>query len=169
MTIEKNLDTLENQGFSGSQKVENFLMTLKEIGIDAEHIILNAEAHNVAEVRTFLNNPDVTDEIIIKTLVMILDDVEKIILLPGNKKIDFKKLKELTKAELMRMAEYDEVEKIGQVGAIFPFDIEVEIFIDQTLIQKEKVLINLGTLKDYAFIQGKDLEKIKNSKIADLI
>src|SRR3989339_1876374 len=107
MTIEKNLDTLENQGFSGSQKVENFLMTLKEIGIDAEHIILNAEAHNVAEVRTFLNNPDVTDEIIIKTLVMILDDVEKIILLPGNKKIDFKKLKELTKAELMRMAEYD--------------------------------------------------------------
>ena len=100
---------------------------------------------------------------------MILDDVEKIILLPGNKKIDFKKLKELTKAELMRMAEYDEVEKIGQVGAIFPFDIEVEIFIGQTLIQKEKVLINLGTLKDYAFIQGKDLEKIKNSKIADLI
>lgn len=148
---------------------EENLAKLKELGIGTEHILLNSEAHNVAEVRAFLNNPDVTDDMIIKTIVMMLDDIGKVILLPGNKKIDFRKLKELTKAELMRMAEYGEVEKIGQVGAIFPYNVDVDIFIDQTLIQKEKVLVNIGTLKDYAFISGKDLEKIKNSKIADLI
>ena len=143
---------------------------IKEVGISIEPITLTSEAHNVAEVKAFMPAQNaITEDCIVKTLVMFLDDCPKIILLPGNKKIDFKKLKETSKAEMMRMAEYDEVEKIGQVGALCPFDINVNIFVDQTLIKKEKILINLGTLKDYSFIAGKDLEKINNVKIADLI
>ncbi len=147
------------------------LNTLKELGIDAEHIELKTEAHSVAEVKAFLpeNYNNITEDAIVKTLVMVLDDVTKIILLPGNKKIDFKKLKDTSKAEIMGMAEYSDVEKIGTVGALFAFDINASVFIDQSLIIKEKIIINIGTLKDYALISGKELEKIKNAVIGDFI
>lgn len=147
------------------------LTKLKELGISAEHITLSTEAHSVAEVKAFLpaNYQNMTEDMIVKTLVMVLDDVTKVMLLPGNRKIDFRKLKDFSKAEMMRMAEYDEVEKIGTVGALFAFDIDADVFVDQSLIKKEKVIINIGTLKDYAVISGKNLEKIKDVKIADLI
>lgn len=150
---------------------EKNLTLLKELEIEAEHIELKTEAHSVAEVKAFLpeNYQNINEDSIVKTLVMVLDDITKIILLPGNKKIDFKKLKETSKAEMMRMAEYDEVEKLGTVGALFAFNIEAQVFIDKTLINKEKIIINIGTLKDYAIISGKELEKIKNSVIGDFI
>lgn len=150
---------------------EKNLTLLKELEIEAEHIELKTEAHSVAEVKAFLpeNYQNINEDSIVKTLVMVLDDITKIILLPGNKKIDFKKLKETSKAEMMRMAEYDEVEKLGTVGALFAFNIGAQVFIDKTLINKEKIIINIGTLKDYAIISGKELEKIKNSVIGDFI
>lgn len=150
---------------------EKNLTLLKELEIESEHIELKTEAHSVAEVKAFLpeNYQNINEDSIVKTLVMVLDDITKIILLPGNKKIDFKKLKETSKAEMMRMAEYDEVEKLGTVGALFAFNIEAQVFIDKTLINKEKIIINIGTLKDYAIISGKELEKIKNSVIGDFI
>ncbi len=147
--------------------VKNNQKKLEELNIQFEHLELENEAHNIAEIKSLIKNQTPTDNQITKTIIMISDDCPIVILIPGDKKIDFRKLKEFIKAENMRMAEYDEVEKIGSVGAIFPFTLEINVYIDKKLIETKKTIINMGTLKDYAIINGKDFEKINNLQIGD--
>lgn len=131
--IEKFLDFFE-------EDLENIRRTVKFCR--KEELEVKFEVHPKAEtVDESVQHSSLEKEQIIKTLIFRTGETFIAVLTPGNKRVDEDRLKEITGEEDVRMAKLDEVEEeTGYVvGGVSPFDLGIEAFMEEELLQHDEV------------------------------
>ena len=110
---------------------------------------------------------------VLKTLVFIGENEPVVVVLPGDKRVDINKLKEISKQKNLRMAKPDEVNNITgyTIGGVCPFVIEknVKKIIDESIFELQVVNIGSGKAEIGIELNSEDLKKIWDGIIADLI
>ncbi|BFT95196.1 MAG: YbaK/EbsC family protein [Minisyncoccus archaeiphilus] len=98
---------------------------LNVLGANYELIILDEPVHSVKDVQSICG---CREEEVVKTLVFV-GEKNLIILIPGNKKADLSKIRELIGDQELRMAKVEEVKAITNysVGSVSPFGIDSDI------------------------------------------
>lgn len=110
---------------------------------------------------------------VLKTLIFIGKTEQVIVVLPGDKRVDMDKLKEVTKGNILRMAKPDEVEEITgyTIGGISPFGIEknVKKIIDESVFKIKTVNIGSGKAEIGIELNSEELRKAWDGIIANII
>ncbi len=110
---------------------------------------------------------------ILKTIVFVGEKAPVIVVLPGDKKVNINKLKEITKQDYIKVAKPEEVVSITgfNIGGVSPFvqNSDIKKIIDASVF-KIKV-VNIGSGKDDVGIElnSMDLKKIWDGIIADTL
>jgi len=108
----------------------------------------------------------------VKALVLKSNDSKFILAcLPGDKKIDFKKLADLIGVKKLSLAPPSEVlNKTGcEVGSVSPIGViyPLETFFDKNILEKDSVEFNVGMHTRSVRMNPKDLVEILNPRIED--
>lgn len=108
-----------------------------------------------------------------KALVIKLEEGRfALFVLPANKHLDWKKIKEILGVKKPRMATKEEAERLTQckVGGVPPFGnvMNLETFFDTEIPQIPRVNFNAGLKTHSINIKSSDLIKIVNPQIVDL-
>jgi Ala-tRNA(Pro) deacylase len=147
---------------------EKILSTLKTQGI--EHKVFEHDpVYTCPQMSKFLK----TDEAhIAKSMVVKKSDGTYLIaVLPGNRKIDFHKLGEVTKAAPTILAPKKEAEEIAHcsVGCVYPLGnvINLETVFDRSILLQEYVFFNPGSHTKSVKISTQDLTRLVNPAIAE--
>jgi len=110
---------------------------------------------------------------VLKTLIFIGKTEQIIVVLPGDKRADMNKLKEVTKQNNLRMARPDEVKEITgyTIGGISPFGIEknVKKIIDESVFKIKTVNIGSGKAKIGIELNSEELRRAWDGIIASII
>lgn len=110
---------------------------------------------------------------VLKTLIFIGKTKQVIVVLPGDKRVDMDKLKEVTKGNNLRMAKPDEIEEITgyTIGGISPFGIEknVKKIIDESVFKIQTVNIGSGKAEIGIELNSEELKKAWDGIIANII
>lgn len=117
-----------------------------------------AEALHVSEAET------------VKSLVLLTKEKEMVVLvLPGDKKVDWKKAAAGIGTKKVSFAKPEEVlEKVGcEVGCVPPFGqmTDLPIYMDAELTRKDYVYFNPGVHDKSFKVKAWDLKKVSNPKI----
>lgn len=96
-----------------------------------------------------------------KAIVMKIDGRFLLFVLSASLKVDSKKIKEYFKAKSIRFASKDELmELTGLVpGSVPPFGtpiVNLDLFIDSSIAENEKIAFNAGSLTDSVIMTTKD-------------
>ncbi|MBU4283778.1 MAG: YbaK/EbsC family protein [Nanoarchaeota archaeon] len=109
---------------------------------------------------------------VLKTLIFIGKTEPVIVVLPGDKRVDMDKLKEVTKGNSLRMAKPDEVEEITgyTIGGISPFGIEknVKKIIDESVFKIKTVNIGSGKAEIGIELNSEELRRAWDGIIANI-
>jgi len=110
---------------------------------------------------------------VLKTLIFIGKTEQIIVVLPGDKRADMNKLKEVTKQNNLRMARPDEVKEITgyTIGGISPFGIEknVKKIIDESVFKIKTVNIGSGKAEIGIELNSEELRRAWDGIIANII
>ena len=110
---------------------------------------------------------------VLKTLIFVGETEPVIVVLPGDKRVNMDKLKEITKQKNFRMAKPNEVEEITgyTIGGVSPFGIEknVKKIIDESVFKIETVNIGGGKAKIGIELKSEELKKAWDGIIANII
>jgi len=108
-----------------------------------------------------------------KALVMLGDKKPLLLVVPGDKKVDFKTVKKALKVKDLRMATPDEVEKLTtlKIGSIPPVGkaIDLPSYYDESFIEKEKATFNAGSLTTSIEMKAKDLIDVEGPTILKMV
>ncbi len=93
--------------------------------------------------------------------------------LPGDRKFDGKKAKEILDTKNLTFATEEEVEKITggvKVGGVPPFGnlFDLPVFADRSLFENEKIIFNAGDRRFSIAIKSADYKEIVNPVILDI-
>ena len=109
---------------------------------------------------------------VLKTLIFIGKTEQIIVVLPGDKRADMNKLKEVTKQNNLRMARPDEVKEITgyTIGGISPFGIEknVKKIIDESVFKIKTVNIGSGKAEIGIELNSEELRRAWDGIIANI-
>lgn len=109
---------------------------------------------------------------VLKTLIFIGKTEPVIVVLPGDKRVDMDKLKEVTKGNSLRMAKPDGVEEITgyTIGGISPFGIEknVKKIIDESVFKIKTVNIGSGKAEIGIELNSEELRRAWDGIIANI-
>lgn len=149
------------------EDIENVQRVIGEVmqeDLDVEFMV-HAKAETVAESA---ENTDVEEEEIVKTLVFIADEPVAV-LCPGDTSVSEEKLEELVDGE-PRMANPSEVrEATGYyVGGVSPFDLEIRVLMEESLLQQEEVKPAAGSRVVGVEIDPEDLKEVSGAETADI-
>lgn len=146
------------------ENVKRVLNTVEEAEIDAEFMI-HAKSETVEESA---ENTDVDEDEIVKTLVFMADEPVAI-LCPGHKRVSESKIEDLTGSDV-RMANPDEVkESTGYIiGGVSPFDLDIPVYMEKSLINREKVKPAGGSRVVGVTLNPEDLKKVADAELADV-
>jgi Ala-tRNA(Pro) deacylase len=105
-----------------------------------------------------------------KALVLKIDDSYKLCVLSAAKKLESGALKKHFGAKKLRFADRDELmELTGLVpGSVPPFGkplIDLELLLDQSILQNQKIAFNAGSLTDSIIMSTRDYLKVANPVI----
>ncbi len=107
-----------------------------------------------------------------KSLLLKVNNDFKMFVLPGNQKLDSKKVKMVTSAKKIRFATPEEVEDITgtQIGAVYPFGIiaGVPMYVDEKLAQNEIIAFNPGVHNKSIIMRWSEYKKVTNCKLVDI-
>lgn len=107
-----------------------------------------------------------------KSLVLMGDGEPLLIVVPGDKKVDFKKVKAHLDISDLRMATPEEVKEITgiEVGAIAPVGkaMGLKSYYDNSFMFKENVAFNAGHHEISIIMKADDLLKLEDPKLFDL-
>lgn len=100
-----------------------------------------------------------------KALVLKIDDSFKLCVLSAAKKLDSVALRKHFRAKKIRFADRDELKDLtGLVpGSVPPFGkplIDLELFLDQSILQNQKIAFNAGSLNDSIIMSVQDYLKV---------
>lgn len=146
------------------ENVQRVLNTVKETEIDAEFMV-HAKSETVEESA---ENTDVDEKEIVKTLVFIADEPVAV-LAPGHKRVSEDKLSEITGSDV-RMANPEEVtEHTGYIiGGVSPFDLEIKVYMEESLMDRERVKPAAGSRVVGVTLKPEDLKEISEAETADI-
>lgn len=149
------------------EDIENIQRVIGEVmekDIDAEFMV-HAKAETVAESA---ENTDMDAENIIKTLVFIGEEPVAV-LCPGDTSVSEEKLEEILETSV-RMAKPEEVtEATGYIiGGVSPFDLEIKVFIEESILEKDRVKPAAGSRVVGVSIDPEDLKEISGAKTVDV-
>jgi prolyl-tRNA editing enzyme YbaK/EbsC (Cys-tRNA(Pro) deacylase) len=105
-----------------------------------------------------------------KALVLKIDESFKLCVLSAAKEIDSNALRKHFGARKLRFADNDELMKLtGLVpGSVPPFGkplIDLELLLDQSILQNQKIAFNAGSLNDSIIMSVEDYLKVANPVI----
>jgi prolyl-tRNA editing enzyme YbaK/EbsC (Cys-tRNA(Pro) deacylase) len=139
---------------------------LESKGIKYRLICLTKKAITVEDVIKFSKEELNPDEIC-KTILLNSKIGKVALLLKGDKKIDFKRLKSFFGK--MDICSGDEVFQISgfKPGAVCPLSLKIPLYIDKQIFSLDKINFGSGHHKYGIEINTKDLEKLIDFKVID--
>ncbi len=109
---------------------------------------------------------------VLKAIVLVGKEEPVLAILPGDKRVDFQKLKEITGIHELRMASPDEITEITgyQLGGVCPFFLKNKIkkVMDKKVFEIKIVNIGGGIPILGVELKAKDLKRIWDGLIADI-
>jgi Cys-tRNA(Pro) deacylase len=112
-------------------------------------------------------------EQIVKTLVFVCDGEYVLVLVPGDRRADERKIATEMRARDVHVATAKEVvEATGfEPGAVAPFPRRdaVAVLIERTLLQHQQVWIGAGSPRHMAVLAPSDLQSLAGARGADLV
>jgi prolyl-tRNA editing enzyme YbaK/EbsC (Cys-tRNA(Pro) deacylase) len=107
-----------------------------------------------------------------KAIVLKIDDTFILCVLSAAKKLDSGALKKYFRAKKLRFANRDELlELTGLVpGSVPPFSkplIDLELFVDNSIVKNELIAFNAGSLTDSIIMSVQDYLKVSNPTVID--
>ena len=147
---------------------ETILSALKAQEIEYE-VFEHDPVYTCPQMANFLK----TDEAhIAKSMIVKKSDGTYLLaVLPGNRKIDFHRLGQVTKAAPVTLAPKEEAEDIAQcsVGCVYPLGniINLETFFDSAILRQEYVYFNPGSHTKSVKISTKALTKLAKPTVAE--
>lgn len=110
---------------------------------------------------------------IVKTLVVIADGEPCIVLISGDRRLNYKKLAKVITAKNIRMAKPEEVETatgfyVGGVSPLSKCIIRYRVVIDQNLVTKPYVWCGGGDRYSLVYVSTRDLVDVLSPLIADI-
>ena len=110
---------------------------------------------------------------VLKTVVFVGEKEPVLVVLPGDKKVNIEKLKQITKQEKIRMAKPDEVKEITgySIGGVSPFGIEKYILkiLDKSIFKNEIINIGSGEAKIGIEMNSEELKKIWDGIVDNIV
>ncbi|NCC71391.1 hypothetical protein EOM09_07470 [bacterium] len=105
-----------------------------------------------------------------KALVLKINKEFKIFVLSASLKLDSKKIKEYLKIKKVRFATKEELFELTGLfpGAVPPFGkptINLDLYIDESILNNKKIAFNAGSLEDSVIISTEDYIKIAKGEI----
>lgn len=102
-----------------------------------------------------------------KALVLKIDDKFKILVLSAAKKLDSNLVKKYFNSKKVRFADQNELMNLtGLVpGSVPPFGnpiIDLELYVDNSILENEKIAFNAGSLTDSIIMNVEDYIKVSN-------
>jgi Ala-tRNA(Pro) deacylase len=145
---------------------EKIIAMLKEHKIDYEAVDHEPVYTNPAMAEAL----GVTEAETVKSLVLMTKEKRMVVLvLPGNKKVEWKKAAADIGTKKVSFAKPEQVlEQVGcEVGCVPPFGqlVELPIYMDEELIKKDHVYFNPGVHDKSYKITGWDLKKISSPNV----
>jgi len=111
-----------------------------------------------------------------KALILYTDDEERFLMLvlPGNRRFDNNKVRNILGVSHLRFATPKEVKEITDgviVGGVPPFGnlFDLEVITDPSLLSNEKIVFNAGDRRFSIAIKSSDYKTLVNPKIAEII
>lgn len=146
---------------------QKLLEFIRANNVQAEHLVFKTSCHSVAEAAASAN---ASPEDFIKSICTISENDELIVaIVPGAKKLDFKKL-EATIGAKVRLAKPDEMlERTGYpAGGTPAIGYSAHVYIDEEVLAKQKVYCGGGSPLSLLKIAPSEIIKINNAIPADL-
>lgn len=110
---------------------------------------------------------------IVKVLVFIADDRPVIALVPGDRKVDYGKLKKILQSSSLRMATQDEVRELTGylVGATPPVALATPMptYIDLQALKEDVVYVGGGEQHIILKIRSYDLVRAADAEVVDIV
>ncbi|MFC1607231.1 YbaK/EbsC family protein [Candidatus Latescibacterota bacterium] len=105
-----------------------------------------------------------------KALVLKAGDVFTLHVLSASKKLDSQAVKKHLNAKKIRFASKDELLELTGLppGAVPPFGkpiLDIDLFVDTSILQSEKIAFNAGSLTDSIVMKTDDYIEIANAEI----
>ena len=108
---------------------------------------------------------------VLKTLLFI-GKKPVIVVLPGDRKVNLQRLKEISKDETLRLATPDEVKKTTgySIGGVTPFCIEQEVIkiLDKSVLEIDDVNIGSGKAEIGIELTSSELKKVWDGLVEDI-
>jgi len=150
---------------------EKLLKFIREGGISAEAIEFSGSVHTVADAA---KEAGVGEEDLIKTVVGLAGDAPFVAVLPGNRKLDFTKMRALLGTGKVSIARPERVLSITgyPVGGVPPVFEGAEgigfFFIDRAVLSREFVLGGGGDSKSLLKISPAEILRITKGTLAEI-
>ena len=168
----------------------SFNQSLKEIDVFLDFI--EEDMENVRRVRDFCrrksldveftvhpkaetceesaHHSDMEIDQIVKTLVFKTGKEFIAVLAPGDSRVDMEKLREITGEEDIRMANPEEVEdETGYVvGGVSPFDLEISVYMEENLLEHDKIRPAAGSRVIGSEVRPEDLHEAIGAELTKL-
>ncbi|MDD5750392.1 MAG: YbaK/EbsC family protein [Candidatus Pacebacteria bacterium] len=107
-----------------------------------------------------------------KSLLLKADDSFALAVLPGGKRLSFKKTKNFLGSKNLRFATPQEVKEIMgcEIGACYPFGkiIGIKTLVDDTLLENDEISFNPGLHDKTIKLKSKDYLSIAGAEISDI-
>ncbi len=143
----------------------NTITTLKEVLPREMELIKTPDKKSIKEVSEYL---DIFPTRILKSLIVKVDGIYKMIVLKGQSELNIKKLKQLFKTNNIKMPTTYELEKMGTcVGYIGPVDTDLEIIADKEVRSMNNFVCGANR-ENYHYQNVNYGRDFKISKFADL-
>lgn len=111
-----------------------------------------------------------------KALILYTDDQERFVMLvlPGDKRFDNNKVRSFLEVSHLRFATPKEVEQITGgviVGGVPPFGnlFDLEVIVDPSLFENEKIIFNAGDRRYSIAMKSKDYRKLVKPKVVEIV
>ncbi len=108
-----------------------------------------------------------------KALVMYAEENPILVVVPGDRRASFRKLKDLLVVKDLRMATPEEVESITtlKIGSIPPIGkaINLPSYFDKSFLEKEEVAFNAGSHNVSIIMRAPDLIAVENPQVSDIV
>ena len=106
-----------------------------------------------------------------KALIVYADGRPIMLVLPGNRKVDFKKFKLGFMFRDLRMATPEEVEKLAgvKIGAVHPLGnlAKMSLYVDSQLGKSDEIAFNAGLHEKSIIMKYKDYERLCSPTVSD--
>lgn len=107
-----------------------------------------------------------------KTVVLIVDGRFALAVLPAHFRVSLPKLKATLRAQEIRLASEDEIEKVCpdcEAGAVPPFGnlYDMPIYVSPIIARDEKITFNAGTHEDAVRMRYEDFERLAKPQVFD--